>query len=174
MFFKMTEKENEILQNLIRGLKTDSPLVLEIGCWVGKTSCLFANELKKCNGKLVCVDWWKGDECLGMLAEQNNIYDLFVKNIKKEKCQNEIIVFSSDVNDVLKLFKPEMFDLIFIDGGHTYEQTKKDIFNCKRILKNDGILCGHDFGCQFPGVEKAVCEMVDEFNLIERIWIKGV
>ena len=38
----------------------------------------------------------------------------------------------------------EMFDIIFIDGLHTYDQVKKDILNSVDCLKENGIILVHD------------------------------
>lgn len=37
------------------------------------------------------------------------------------------------------------FDVIFIDGLHTYEQVQKDIINSLKVLKKSGIILFHDF-----------------------------
>jgi hypothetical protein len=37
------------------------------------------------------------------------------------------------------------FDVIFIDGLHTYEQCQRDCINSMNILKNNGIILFHDF-----------------------------
>jgi len=37
-----------------------------------------------------------------------------------------------------------IFDVIFIDGLHTYEQCKKDFLNSIKFLKEDGIIIFHD------------------------------
>ena len=36
------------------------------------------------------------------------------------------------------------FDIVFLDGLHTYEQTIKDINNSLKFLKNDGVILIHD------------------------------
>ena len=36
------------------------------------------------------------------------------------------------------------FDVIFIDGLHTFEQCKKDFVNCLKFLNDDGIILMHD------------------------------
>ena len=36
------------------------------------------------------------------------------------------------------------FDVIFIDGLHTYEQCSKDVINSIKFLNNDGIIILHD------------------------------
>tara|TARA_Y100000768_G_scaffold360369_1_gene317546 strand:+ start:52 stop:732 length:681 start_codon:yes stop_codon:yes gene_type:complete len=38
----------------------------------------------------------------------------------------------------------KMFDIVFLDGLHTYEQTIKDIDNSIKFLKDDGIILVHD------------------------------
>lgn len=47
-------------------------------------------------------------------------------------------------SDQFFLENNEKFDLIFLDGLHTYEQTKKDIDNSLRILNENGIIFIHD------------------------------
>jgi hypothetical protein len=37
-----------------------------------------------------------------------------------------------------------IFDVIFIDGLHTYEQVRKDVVNSLRFLKNGGFIFLHD------------------------------
>ena len=37
------------------------------------------------------------------------------------------------------------YDIIFVDGDHSYTQTKKDIDNAWKFIKEGGILLGHDF-----------------------------
>ena len=38
----------------------------------------------------------------------------------------------------------DMFDIIFIDGLHIYEQVKKDILNSIKYLNDDGVILIHD------------------------------
>ena len=47
---------------------------------------------------------------------------------------------SDEFFDKNKLF----FDIIFIDGLHTYSQTKKDFLNSLKFIKEDGIIIFHD------------------------------
>ncbi len=54
-------------------------------------------------------------------------------------------------------------DLIFIDALHDYESVKQDIGLWWPKVRMGGILAGHDFNHQWPGVERAVAE---SFNLM--------
>jgi predicted O-methyltransferase YrrM len=48
------------------------------------------------------------------------------------------------------------FDLIYIDGDHSYESVLRDIEQSLSMLVNGGLLSGHDHNSNFPGVIEAV------------------
>ena len=62
--------------------------------------------------------------------------------------------------DMVSRFKPKSVDCIFIDGDHTYEGVQKDIHLYGPIAKPGGILVFDDYVGGFPGVVKAVDELV--------------
>ena len=47
-------------------------------------------------------------------------------------------------SDEFFLRNNDFFDIIFLDGLHTYEQTIKDIENSLRFLNNNGVILVHD------------------------------
>ena len=68
----------------------------------------------------------------------------------------------STINRVKK-FGP--FDMIFIDGGHTYDIVKSDFYHYSQLLEDDGVIGMHDIkadGC--PGVIKLWEELKVEHN----------
>jgi len=54
------------------------------------------------------------------------------------------------------LCKGRQFDIVFIDGDHKYEEVLRDIEAWYPLVRNGGILCGHDYSKDHPGVSKAV------------------
>ena len=68
----------------------------------------------------------------------------------KVKIQNKVGVDPVSGGNIRKtsddFFKEnnKKFDIIFIDGLHTYEQVKKDILNSANSLKENGIILVHD------------------------------
>ena len=68
----------------------------------------------------------------------------------KVKIQNKVGVDPSGGGNVRKtsdeFFKEnnKKFDIVFIDGLHTYDQVKKDILNSINCLKENGIILVHD------------------------------
>lgn len=55
------------------------------------------------------------------------------------------------------------FDFIFLDGSHEYEDVKWECENYSKIIKEGGVLCGHDYNI-FEGVNKAVDEFAKSVN----------
>jgi len=51
-------------------------------------------------------------------------------------------------------------DAIFIDGQHTYEEVHGDIKQALSLVKPGGILAGHDYEPGYPGVMRAVNELL--------------
>ena len=58
------------------------------------------------------------------------------------------------------------FDIVFIDGDHSYEMVKIDILRWKALLKEDGLLIGHDYSNKYEGVVKAVNEVLGEIDVL--------
>ena len=81
-----------------------------------------------------------------------------MKNFNAIECDNKtgvdpnvkgenIITVSSDVffeNTYDYKDSGDGFDCVFIDGDHTYKQSKKDLENSLRILKSGGLILLHD------------------------------
>lgn len=53
---------------------------------------------------------------------------------------------------------PDDLDLVFIDGDHSYRAVKSDIHNWSQKVRSRGIISGHDYHPDFPGVVRAVNE----------------
>ncbi|MBL8084211.1 MAG: class I SAM-dependent methyltransferase [Candidatus Obscuribacter sp.] len=56
------------------------------------------------------------------------------------------------------------FDLIFIDGDHSYEGVKRDIENYSPMLSEFGVFAMHDIAADWTGVPKAWRELVGSGN----------
>lgn len=63
--------------------------------------------------------------------------------------------FFEEISDDLK------FDIIFIDGDHTYEQVIKDIYNSIKHLNDNGIIIMHDTICNY---EHETCQLPPPMN----------
>lgn len=52
-------------------------------------------------------------------------------------------------------------DLVFIDAAHDYENVKLDIQRWWPLVRDGGMLVGHDFNHKWPGVERAIADLFD-------------
>lgn len=56
-----------------------------------------------------------------------------------------VVCEEGDSAETLAAYPDNHFDMIYIDGDHTYEQVKADADNAKRKLKPDGLLIFNDY-----------------------------
>jgi predicted O-methyltransferase YrrM len=122
--------------------------ILEIGSYEGCSSCYFSdNLLNHIESKLICVDPFDINDNVTPVSEQTKT--IFYSNICKSKNYNKIKVYENFSDDFYISYNndnnKELFDLIYIDGAHTYEQIKKDLDNCFNLLKENGIMWMDDY-----------------------------
>lgn len=148
---------------LIESLPKDM-IVCEIGVFKGEFSeKLLTNTNPK---ELHLIDLFEGVVPSGdkdgnnmVYANLNNEYELLTK---KYKNNSTIVIHKGSSSDILKNFKDDYFDMIYIDGDHSYEGVTKDLEVSYNKVKSGGYICGHDYTSErFLGVVNAV----DEFNL---------
>lgn len=150
--------------------KNKSFNVLEIGSWAGGSAITWANAIERFKdrkGLVICIDPWKlyfdpskysdsPDSQREIYLEMadalssGKIYDLFLHNIRTSKYNDIILPFRGSSNDILPLFGNKRFDVVFVDGDHTYASVLKDITNSARLVSEAGILCGDDLELQIP------------------------
>lgn len=145
--------------------------ILEIGSWCGRSARAFADNTA---GIVTCVDTFAdnayGDAPAEMTAKPNWLFDAFSINLCDHIANSKVIpIRLPSAQAPLVLFE-QRFDLIFIDGGHHYEDVKADILNWRPFLTPDGIICGHDYAIYHPGVIQAVDEFYPQHSIVGTIW----
>jgi hypothetical protein len=74
--------------------------------------------------------------------------------------KNRVRVYQGTSEGAADYFSDDKFDLVFIDGDHSYEQTKKDIAAWWDKVADGGYLGGHDYR---DDKNYGVIQAVDEF-----------
>lgn len=155
----------ELLHLALLAQKCES--IVEVGSWMGRSTRALADNTK---GTVRAVDTWNGSEehlSCGILDGKPKgwLFDEFLKNTADAINLSPFQMMSSEA---ARTFGADglSFDLIFLDASHDYENVKSDIEAWIPLLKEGGILAGHDYDPQFPGVIRAVNELVHGFRLI--------
>jgi predicted O-methyltransferase YrrM len=131
--------------------------VVEVGSWAGMSALAMLNTGRV--GAMWCVDNWKGNpnDCLGPIAAamgQNKAYETFKSNLC-EFLDGTVKPILGDSVEVASGFTRNV-DLVFIDAQHDYTSVRDDIVAWIPKLNPGGVLCGHDYTQEFPGVMDAV------------------
>lgn len=138
---------------------------LEIGIAAGGTFQYVTSFLKDINPdfKGIGID---PAECGCTLRGGENMY---TKQFRDYIISNDFVQYHSDFSkNIFKYIdESQIFDLIFIDGDHSYDGVKSDF----ELLKNNGrILVFHDIvNDNCPGVRKFWSEIKEQFETIEFI-----
>lgn len=159
----MRDHELDWLYRTAKGKKN----IVEIGCYKGKSTTAL---LKGINGHGMV---WSIDP---MVDYGNHTFVELMANVGAYPNFRHVRVPSSLG---VRLFENKSVDMVFIDGAHDYEHVKEDI--TLWLPKVHGIICGHDYGDTpgnpgegWPGVQRAVSELLPGFGLCQSIWYKEV
>ena len=123
---------------------------LEIGSWTGFSSYFISkgiNAGEQEGNLLFCVDSW-GDfsayaplEAYTQYVDVMHIFRGLMRGLGVSKHIRVLNMVSSDAWD---LMNDRLFDLIFIDGDHTYDFVKEDTLRALDKITEGGIVFGHD------------------------------
>ena len=123
----IAQKREEIVALAQLALCNDTRYSLEIGAERGGTSLLFA-----------------------LLFDRHVAVDVAPAFTPEELARDNIVVVTGESTDpavisrVGQLGKRGLYDLIFIDGDHTYEGVKADFIAYTKLLRPGGIIALHD------------------------------
>ena len=141
IYTHLTEIERLLLYKLTLSLESNSTIV-EIGSYLGASSCFLGCAAKNRGHKVYCVDTWQND---AMTEGQKDTFIQFMENTKD--VSNFIYPLRGKSTEVANIFT-ETIGLIFIDGDHSYEGVKADVKSWLPKLKDGGIVVFHDIGWQ--------------------------
>jgi predicted O-methyltransferase YrrM len=142
--------------------------IIEVGSWKGRSTLALAANTP---GHVWAVDHWQGTPGDAHLAEvdrlggPDGLYQAFCANLQPWLAKGKVTVLRMNAPDAVSQFRPGSVDLVFIDAGHVYADVKRDIETYRPLVKQGGILCGHDYACpSHRGVQDAVDELFPTVN----------
>lgn len=144
--------------------------ICEIGSYAGESTSIFASRFKY----VFAVDPWINDYDPDDAACHHASFDIVEKAFDERiKFYPNVVKIKATSDDAIKDMKDIKFDVVYIDGLHTYEQVKKDIYNYAPITNY--IIAGHDYNkTDWPGVYNAVNESLTQpiYTFKDTSWAK--
>lgn len=177
-------EEVQALKELALSLP-DAPHVLNIGSGSG-TSSLALLEARP-DLFLYCVDIEAGNSPLGGLFGERQVLSEAGFDGRYTQIQADSAKLGKDWGKPELIDLPDIkFDLIFVDGGHSYEEASGDILAWLPHIKPGGIMAVHDYEKErvyagtapddaphplpWPGVDQAVNEiLVPNFKVVSHV-----
>lgn len=124
----------------------DSGKFVEVGCWKGRSLSYLGVEIINSgkNIKVDAVDTFTASGENDSTISGINTYSEFINNIQPVISVVENIRQMKS-EDASKLYLNESLEMVFIDGGHKYNEVMKDIECWWPKIKKGGMLCGDDY-----------------------------
>ena len=169
-------------------LATDLPpdaQVVEVGSWMGASTCFIAGGLKGSQPKIFAVDNFQGISTCGEDAAwygrhfeklgRKSTLEIFRENFAALGFASRAEPVVSDSLSAAQTLGPKKgsIDFIFIDGDHSYAACKADIAAWTPFVKRGGVIAFHDFGSRADGVTRAIFEAVKTGRFAEIVGVAG-
>lgn len=166
-----SERYERGLRNLIQDLgPVANKRMIEIGCFIGESTTIFAQYFSE----VIAVDPFESGYDINDSTSHLDFTSVYSEYIKRTSSYPNIKTIRLTSDSAVDLLDDEIFDFVYIDGLHTYEQVKKDITNYKPLIKQGGVIAGHDYHPNWNGVIDAVNEMLGGPDKVyeDSSWIK--
>jgi hypothetical protein len=154
--------------------------VVEVGSWLGQSSCTMARSMKTHNldSVLICVDtWlgslehWKSPADRAHLDTKNGrptIYESFMTNVDREELSGYVVPLPLPSTIACQLLADMPVDMVYLDGSHDYRDVLRDLQDYWPMVRdNGGILFGDDLA--WESVSRAVSEFARSIEILPTI-----
>lgn len=134
--------------------------IVECGAKFGRSSAFLCDEADYSHSVYI-VDLWTNDK------KKEDFYQKFEENMQGRR----YTPLKGDATEVSTQFKDNSIDLVIIDMVHHYKSVKNDIRVWLPKVKVGGALIGDDYINGWPGVIRAVDELLPSRVIFEnRYW----
>lgn len=169
-------------------LAADAPAgaqVVEVGSWMGASTCFLAAGLRGAGAKILAVDNFQGLSTCGEDAAwynrhfqalgANSTLEIFRANFAALGLAERAEPVVSDSLAAARSLAAKVgtIDLLFIDGDHSYDACKADIAAWTPFVRPGGVMAFHDFGSRAEGVTRAIFEETKAGRFAEIVGVAG-
>ncbi len=145
---RITDQDRFVLRKLAREVARPGMRIAEVGSFLGNGSTLALLEVAaEFGGEVVCIDTWRGSTNVQWhldLARDHDLFATFRHHVGEAGFSSQCKPMVMESLVAAQFVADGAFDLVFIDGDHSYEAVKADVAAWTPKLRDGGILCGHD------------------------------
>lgn len=120
-------------------LATDK-LVLEMGCWQGRTTARLAAYARR----VWTVDGHRGDTWTGPA----DTLAPYFEHLDGAGCRERVVSIVGAFHQVQEVLTTARFDLVFVDGDHTFEAAHRDLRWAETLTRVGGRVAAHDWNVE--------------------------
>ncbi len=126
---------------------------VELGTFNGQSLAYFAVE---------CIN--NGVDCKIDAVDIHNGNGIAAKNLEsvRDVVRN---LHSMRSSEAASLYEDGSLDFVFIDADHSYKSVTKDINAWRGKVMSGGMICGHDYSQDYPGLMLAVTEAFESWSV---------
>lgn len=141
-----SREQEKVLRALATAVARPGCRFLEVGSWCGDSSVVLGHVAREHGGHLWCIDWWKGTAGtpLADIAEAADVFAAFWQRIQREGLEDVVVPIRAHSAVAAQTLAASVFDLVFLDADHRYEAIVEEIRRYAPLVRDRGILCGHD------------------------------
>jgi hypothetical protein len=164
---------NYAWQNIIKRIDDKKETIMaEVGVFKGHLSERLLTNTK--NLTMFLIDAWDTETYKGKPAidenieiyQQNCLDNLLETSKIAEKFPTRAFIIKGYSTKIADTFEDKYFDIVYIDAAHDFWSVLNDINAWRPKVKNNGWICGHDYGGKFTGVKEAV-DLFPDNDVIE-------
>jgi predicted O-methyltransferase YrrM len=137
--------------------------VLEIGSWVGASLLTWAHGIKSYNdgrGSIVAIDPLEPfrdmtdksthlfARVMDQLLQRDLPYRVFRHNCAFAGIDGGVSHIRTSNREIGALLRDESFDIVYVDGEHSYQGVCVDLETAMRVVRVGGFVCGDDLEIQ--------------------------
>lgn len=157
------EASQQALGELYRKTEGVNGVVVEVGCWEGRSTLALADACKPQHVR--AVDTWQGSpgEVSAELAKDRDVLATFIDNT----VGRNIDVYVMDWRDYFDSYR-DPIRFLHIDATHTYEEVRDNIAAALPLMQPGSVMCGDDV--HHPPIQRAVLEQFPNAYRVATLW----
>ena len=141
--------------------------ILEVGSYMGSSLLTWAHAVERILGtgaKITCIDPWElvsedaYYEDMTTYLQSGIAHRIFLHNAGFVPASIKVEPVKAKSSQALEGFESGSFDIVYIDGSHAYDDAFYDIHQAKKLVRNNGLICGDDLELQAGECDAAVAQ----------------